>query len=120
MNYGSIRYIIGWILRVEGILMVLPIITALIYREQSGWAFVISLAVCLIIGTLLSAKKPKKANYYAREGYISVALGWIAMSIMGALPFVISSEIPSFIDAFFEVVSGFTTTGASILPDVEA
>ena len=104
MNYGSIRYIIGWILRVEGILMVLPIITALIYREQSGWAFVISLAVCLIIGTLLSAKKPKKANYYAREGYISVALGWIAMSIMGALPFVISSEIPSFIDAFFLII----------------
>ena len=120
MNYGSIRYIIGWILRVEGILMVLPILTAIIYREETGWAFVITAALCLIIGYMLSVKKPKKANYYAKEGYISVAFGWIVLSIFGCLPFVISREIPSFLDAFFEVVSGFTTTGASILPDVEA
>lgn len=120
MNYGSIRYIIGWILRVEGILMALPILTAIIYKEASGIAFVITAVICFVIGTLLSAKKPKKANYYAKEGYISVALGWIVLSIMGCLPFVISGEIPFFIDALFEIISGFTTTGASILNDVEA
>ena len=120
MNYGSIRYIIGWILRVEGILMIMPMLVALIYRERSGIAFVISALICILVGTLLSSKKPKKTTYYAREGYISVALGWIIMSMTGCMPFVLSGEIPSFIDAFFEIVSGFTTTGASILSDVEA
>ena len=120
MNYGSIRYIIGWILRVEALLMLLPIGTAVVYQESSGWAFVISAALCLILGIMLSIKKPKKTTYYTKEGYISVALGWIVMSIMGCLPFVISGEIPSFVNALFETVSGFTTTGASILHDVEA
>ena len=120
MNYGSIRYIIGCILKVEALLMLLPMAVAVIYRERSGLAFVVCALLCLGIGTLLSLKKPKKATYYAKEGYISVALGWIVMSIMGCLPFVFSGEIPSFIDAVFEIISGFTTTGASILPDVEA
>ncbi|MDD3221855.1 MAG: TrkH family potassium uptake protein [Clostridia bacterium] len=120
MNYGSIRYIVGWILKVEAALMVLPMIVALVYRESTGWFFVICALLSLGVGTLLSLKKPKKTTYYAKEGYISVALGWIAMSIMGCLPFVFSGEIPSFIDAIFEIISGFTTTGASILPDVEA
>ena len=119
MNYGSIRYIIGWILRVEALLMLLPIGTAVVYQESSGWAFVISAALCLILGIMLSIKKPKKTTYYTKEGYISVALGWIVMSIMGCLPFVISGEIPSFVNALFETVSGFTTTGASILHDVD-
>ena len=100
--------------------MVLPMITAVIYQESSGFAFVIMALVSLALGTLMSLKKPKKTTYYAKEGYISVALGWIVMSIMGCLPFVISGEIPSFVDALFEIISGFTTTGASILPDVEA
>lgn len=104
MNYGSIRYIIGWILRVEGILMIMPMLVALIYRECSGIAFVISALICILVGTLLSSKKPKKTTYYAREGYISVALGWIIMSMTGCMPFVLSGEIPSFIDAFFEIV----------------
>lgn len=120
MNYGSIKYIIGWILRVEALLMLLPIVTAVVYQEKSGWAFVIAAVLCLIMGTLLSIKKPKKTTYYAKEGYISVALGWLVLSIMGCLPFVISGEVPSFIDALFEIISGFTTTGASILTDVEA
>lgn len=120
MNYGSIRYIIGCILKVEAFLMVLPMITAVIYQESSGFAFVIIALVSLALGTLMSLKKPKKTTYYAKEGYISVALGWIVMSIMGCLPFVISGEIPFFVDALFEIISGFTTTGASILPDVEA
>ena len=100
--------------------MMLPILTALIYGEASGWAFVITAFICLVLGTIFSARKPKRTNYYAKEGYISVALGWIVLSIMGCLPFVISGEIPHFVDAVFEMVSGFTTTGASILNDVEA
>lgn len=120
MNYGSIRYIIGWILKVEAALMVLPMIVSVIYREDTGVYFVITALMCLGFGVLLSLKKPKRTTYYAKEGYISVALGWIVMSIMGCLPFVFSGEIPSFFDALFEIISGFTTTGASILTDVEA
>lgn len=100
--------------------MLLPMAAAVVYQETSGFAFVICAVLCLVIGTLLSLKKPKKTTYYAKEGYISVALGWIVMSIMGCLPFVLCGEIPSFVDALFEIISGFTTTGASILPDVEA
>ena len=120
MNYGSIRYIIGWILRIEGILMGLPIITAIIYKEEAGWAFVKTAIICLVLGTILGTRKKKKSNFYAKEAYISVALGWIVLSIAGCMPFVISGEIPSFVDALFEMISGFTTTGASILNDVEA
>ena len=100
--------------------MLLPMAAAVVYQETSGFAFLICAVLCLVIGTLLSLKKPKKTTYYAKEGYISVALGWIVMSIMGCLPFVLCGEIPSFVDALFEIISGFTTTGASILPDVEA
>jgi trk system potassium uptake protein TrkH len=73
-----------------------------------------------VIGTVMSLKKPSDKSFYAREGFITVALGWIVMSLIGAMPFYISGEIPSYLDAFFEIVSGFTTTGASILSDVEA
>ena len=120
MNYGSIRYIIGWILKVEAALMTLPMIVSVVYREKNGVYFVMAALLCLGAGVLLSMKKPEKTTYYAKEGYISVALGWIVMSIMGCLPFVFSGEIPFFFDALFEIISGFTTTGASILTDVEA
>lgn len=120
MNYGSIRYIIGWILKVEAALMTLPMIVSVVYREKTGVYFVMAALLCLGAGVLLSMKKPEKTTYYAKEGYISVALGWIVMSIMGCLPFVFSGEIPFFFDALFEIISGFTTTGASIMTDVEA
>lgn len=120
MNYGSIRYIIGWILKVEAALMTLPMIVSVVYRERTGLYFVMAALLCLGAGVILSLKKPEKTTYYAKEGYISVALGWIVMSIMGCLPFVFSGEIPFFFDALFEIISGFTTTGASILTDVEA
>ena len=120
MNYGSIRYIIGWILKVEAALMTLPMIVSVVYREKTGVYFVMAALLCLGAGVLRSMKKPEKTTYYAKEGYISVALGWIVMSIMGCLPFVFSGEIPFFFDALFEIISGFTTTGASILTDVEA
>ena len=120
MNKSIILHIIGWILTVEATLMALPGIVAIIYGEQSGSAFLITMGICLLIGVPLAIKKPKSNLFFSKEGFISVALGWILLSIMGALPFYISGEIPSYVDALFEIISGFTTTGSSILTDVEA
>ena len=111
---------VGLMLKVEAALLLLPAIAALIYGESCLWSILISAAISLAAGfalTLLS--KPKTQVIYAREGFITVALAWVAVSAVGALPFWISREIPSYIDAFFETVSGFTTTGASILENVE-
>ena len=111
---------VGLMLKVEAALLLLPAIAALIYGETCLWSILISAAISLAAGfalTLLS--RPKTQVIYAREGFITVALAWVAVSAVGALPFYISREIPSYIDAFFETVSGFTTTGASILTNVE-
>lgn len=120
MNYGVIRFVMGWIIRVEGIFLLLPWFIGIIYKETSSRYFLLCAVVALIFGVFLTRKKPDKKSFYAREGYITVALGWIVMSFIGAMPFYLSGEIPSFIDAMFEIISGFTTTGASILSDVEA
>ncbi|WP_310602053.1 TrkH family potassium uptake protein [Anaerosporobacter sp.] len=120
MNLHFISFIIGWILNFQGIFLLVPSLVALYYRETSGFAFVITAVICLVTGFLLTRKKPANKAFYAKEGFISVAACWIALSITGALPFVFSGEIPSIVDALFETVSGFTTTGASILNDVEA
>ena len=120
MNYSIIIYIIGIILKIEAAFMVLPAVTALIYREPSGIAFLITMLLCFAIGFPLTRKKPTKKAFYTKEGFVTVALSWIVLSIMGAVPFVISRSIPNPVDALFETVSGFTTTGASILSDVEA
>lgn len=120
MNYSIIFYIIGWILNIEAAFMILPCATALIYQEKSGWAFVITIIVCLCIGIPLTIRKPTNRVFYLREGFVSTALSWIVLSCVGALPFLISRSIPNPVDALFETVSGFTTTGASILANVEA
>ena len=120
MNYSIIIYIIGMILEIEAVFMALPAITALIYQETSGVAFLITIALCLVIGLPLTRKKPTRKAFYTKEGFVTVALSWIVLSIIGAIPFVISRSIPNPVDALFETVSGFTTTGASILSDVEA
>lgn len=120
MNYSIVFYIIGWILNIEAAFMILPCATALIYQERSGWAFVITIAVCLCIGVPLTVKKPTNRVFYLREGFVSTSLSWIVLSCVGALPFLISGSIQNPVDAIFETVSGFTTTGASILSDVEA
>lgn len=120
MNIGMILYFLGWVLGIEGVLMVLPCSIAVIFRESSGFYFLGTGLFCGITGWLLAHKKPNNTVFYAKEGFVSVALGWIVLSIFGALPFYLSREIPVFEDALFEVISGFTTTGASILPDVEA
>lgn len=104
----------------ESAFLSLPCLIALIYHEKKGFSFWIMLFVCLIIGILFVMKKPKKTVYYAKEGFLTVAISWIVMSFFGALPFVINGDIPSVVDAMFETVSGFTTTGLSILTDVES
>lgn len=104
----------------ESAFLSLPCLIVLIYHEKKGFSFWIMLFVCLIIGILFVMKKPKKTVYYAKEGFLTVAISWIVMSFFGALPFVINGDIPSVVDAMFETVSGFTTTGSSILTDVES
>ena len=121
MNYQIVFYMIGRILQIEAALLTLPILTSVIYREKCFFALLISAFIALSAGFLLTKLfKKKDSMIYVKEGMTIVALAWILMSVVGALPFVISGEIPSFFDAFFETVSGFTTTGASILTDVES
>lgn len=121
MNFKMIFHMLGKIITLEGALMVLPLLVSVIYREQSGFAFLITVLFAVAVGLILcKCFKPKSRTIYAKEGFLVVALTWVICSLIGALPFYISREIPSFIDAFFECVSGFTTTGASIVPDVEA
>jgi trk system potassium uptake protein TrkH len=120
MNYSVIRYILCWVLQVEGLFMALPCVTALIYREESGWAFFAVMIACVFLGTLGKHFKPKSQVFYARDGFVTVSLSWVLLSLAGALPFTLCGEIPSYTDALFETISGFTTTGASILTDVEA
>ena len=120
MNYSIVFYIIGWVLNIEAALLLLPGLTALIYRERSGFAFLITILLCLCIGIPLVLRRPANRVFYLREGFVCTSLSWLVLSCMGALPFWISGCIPHPIDALFETVSGFTTTGASILPRVEA
>ncbi len=120
MNYGMINYILGWVMTVESAFMILPCVTAVIYGEKQGFAFLIVAVITAVIGTLLIRKKPEKQEYHTREGFLIVSLSWVVISIIGALPFVINKDIPSFTDALFETISGFTTTGASILTDIES
>ena len=120
MNYAMIRYILAWVLKVEGAILSLPCIIALMYQEKEGISYLIWMVVCLAIGFLGSVKKPKNTEIYQKDGFAAVAMSWGVMSLFGAIPFVMTKEIPSLIDALFEIVSGFTTTGASILTDVEA
>ncbi len=120
MHYKIVAYIQGKVLKIEAALLVFPALVGLIYREAQWWPFLAIAAICFVIGTALSYKKPEKFVFYAREGIVSVALSWIIISIFGALPFVMTGDIPYYPNALFETISGFTTTGASILEDVEA
>ena len=121
MNRRMVLYVVGTVIKIEAALMLLPLITSLIYKESCATDFLISIGIALVAGFALTLIfKPGSKVIYAKEGFVIVSLAWLALSAVGALPFYISGEIPSFIDAFFETVSGFTTTGASILTDVEA
>lgn len=120
MNYRMIAHTLSRILMVEAALLVLPLIVTLIYGETAVLAFCITIGLLLLTAVLLGVKEPKDTTIYAREGFVIVALAWIIMSAFGALPFVLAGAIPNYIDAFFETVSGFTTTGSSILSEVES
>jgi len=120
LNHRIITYTLGWVLNIEGVCLLLPLICSLIYKDSCSLLFLLCAGLCLVCGVALSLRQPKKKAMYAKEGFVIVALSWIVMSIFGALPFYLSGYIPNYIDALFETVSGFTTTGASVLSDVEA
>ena len=120
MNGAMIIFVLGYVLKIEGILMLPSCLIALIYQEQQGWVFLGCSALCLAAGQLLSFKKPRDTVFYLKDGCVATALSWIVLSMFGALPFVLTGEIPSFTNAMFETVSGFTTTGSSILTDLSA
>lgn len=120
MNLSIIRFIIGHVLRIEGLLLLFPCLVSVIYQETEGTAYLVIALLTLFIGMLLTRKKPENPVFYLKEGCVATALCWILLSFFGALPFIMTGEIPSFIDAIFETISGFTTTGSSILSNVEA
>lgn len=115
-----IFYILGWILEIEAALMVMPALCAAIYGERQGIYFLIVIAAAALAGFLIVRKKPVKTVFYLKEGCVITALSWILLSAVGAMPFFLSGAIPSYTDALFETISGFTTTGASILSEVES
>ena len=121
MNYRMVSYIMGQILKVVGLFMLLPILVGFIYGEQHVVSsFGIPFLITMAVGLIFTIKKPKNNAIFSMEGFVSVAASWVTMSAIGALPFVISGEIPKYTDALFETVSGFTTTGATILTDIES
>ena len=120
MNYKMIAYVLGSLLRIEGVLMGIPLVLSFVYGEGPAQkAFLISVLLCFILGTLVRHREPENKSIYGREGFVVVALSWIVMSLFGALPFYLSGAIHGFVNCFFETVSGFTTTGASILTEIE-
>lgn len=120
LNWRIILNLLGYVMIAAGALMILPLIVSLLYQEQAWQAFLWSILICVIISIPLMRISTKKTSYFAKDGLIAVGLSWLLVSAVGALPFYLSNEIPSYVDALFETVSGFTTTGSSILTDVEA
>ena len=118
MNYRMILRTVGFMLSILAALMLLPLIAGVCYGE-SVTNFTVSIIITGAIGLTLSRLKPRTQDFYAREGFVTVGLVWISMSLLGALPFALSGDIPNYLDAVFETVSGFTTTGATILSQVE-
>ena len=120
MNVSIIRRILGYVLILEAVMLLLPCIVALIYGEGEVKYFLLTAAICLCVGGLMGIKKPKDNVFYLKEGCVATGFSWIFLSLFGCLPFIMSGAIPNFVDALFETVSGFTTTGASILSEVES
>ena len=120
MNYSMIRYVLFRLFRVLGALLIMPFMVALIYKEyDSAESFFILILISILVGYLGSHRKPANTVIYAKEGFAITALAWILISMLGAVPFVVTGTIPNYIDACFETVSGFTTTGGSILTSVD-
>ncbi len=121
MNYEMMKYVLMSICKIEGLLLLIPVFVSVIYKEYqiAGKMAIIAIAFALI-GMVFTRKKPRKIDIFAKDGLIIVGITWIIFSIIGAIPFYVTGSIPSFIDAFFETVSGFTTTGSTILTDIES
>lgn len=121
MNLIILLYIIGWVLQIEALFLTVPAIVGLCYHEYNcSISYMIVAVICLVLGYVLRQQKFDANDIYPREGFVSVSLSWIFLSLFGCLPFMLTGEIPGFVNAWFETVSGLTTTGASILSDVEA
>ncbi len=120
MNYSAIFYILGCVLKFESLFLLIPAFVGLLYKEEEPLQYLLVAALCAVLGFFLSRKKPANKNFYVKDGFVTVAASWIVMSAFGAIPFVLTGDIPSYFDAMFETISGFTTTGSSILTDVEA
>ena len=119
MNYRTVFHNLGNILIIESLFLLLPVLVAVLYRETAGFAFAVTAAVTFFTGMLLTHLNSNPDRLRAREGFVIVGLSWIIMSLTGAVPFLLTGEIPGIADALFESVSGFTTTGATVVPDVE-
>lgn len=119
MNYSIIKYVLGSTVSAVSALMLLPALVGAVYAEQDVWIFLVCAVLFFAIGRLLSFRKPKNQVFYAKEGFIAVSLCWIVISVISAVPFVVSGSIPNVVDALFEIVSGYTTTGSSVLQDIE-
>ncbi len=119
MNFSMIRYTLGWLLIFEAVFFAVPLITAAVFLESAFFSFLLAAAISLGAGLILSFKKPKNTELYAKDGFVIVSLSWIVLSLFGAIPFMFTGSTVAFIDALFETVSGFTTTGASIFAAVE-
>ena len=119
LNWAIIGNVLGMVLIAQACLMVLPVIVDLIYQEGLYDSYLIVIGICLVLGYVLTRKKARMNSYFAKDGMIAVGIAWVVVSFFGGLPFCLSGEIPSFVDCFFEAVSGFTTTGSSILTEVE-
>ena len=120
MNYKMTSYILGHIAVLEAVLLCIPFVLSIIYGEDTLLGFGIAILALVLIGVPFSLKKPEKRDFRAREGFVIVALSWILLSLFGSLPFFISGYIPNFIDSLFETISGFTTTGGTILSDIQS
>lgn len=120
MNYRMILYLLGWVMNIQSLCLLLPVAVGVFYGEAQWKTYALVMVLSLVCGVLLTLKKPKRSVFFVREGFVTVALAWLALSLDGAVPFVLTKEIPSYLDAVFEMASGYTTTGASILLNVEA
>ena len=120
MNFKMIKYTLGWLLLFETGFLLIPLITSLVFSDGAAVSILLSMAITALAAVICLIRKPKNRKLYAKDGFVIVSLSWIFLSLFGALPFVISKSIPNYIDALFETVSGFTTTGASILQEVES
>ncbi len=119
MNYSILRYLFFKVLMFMALFLAIPCIIAAIYQEPEGYSYGYVCVFTLLIGLAGTIKKPKNSTFYAKEGFVAVAISWLILACIGAIPFTLSGDIPHYIDALFETASGFTTTGSTILPDIE-